>query len=430
MSNLTDLQKKAFDLMVKRENVFITGPSGTGKSMVIFLYKNLYESQRNIAITSTTGVSALLINGTTLHSYLGLGLGKESVKDLTDKILKNPKLKKKWIELDTLIIDEISMLSPELFDKIENIGRNIRQPLSLLNKTFTKQSPFGGIHIVVSGDLLQLPVVGSDKFIFEADCWNTCIPNIIYLKEIMRQTDLDFQEALNDVRYGNFSKKTKKLLLDCVDKNLENKVGIKPTKIYSTNFSVDETNEKELDKIASLDSETDFYKYEMEILIYENSKDKNLLIEKYKKNCIAPTEIELCKNAQVMLLYNIDLEYGLANGSRGVVIDFINDFPLVKFINGEERIIDYHKWDIKEDGKIIASIKQIPLKLAWAITCHKSQGCTLDYAEVDMDNIFTYGQAYVALSRVKNKEGLCIRNINFSNIKADPKALEFYKKIL
>lgn len=427
--SLTTMQKKAFDLMVNRENVFITGPSGTGKSMIISLYKKLYGEQRHIAITSTTGISALLVGGTTVHSYLGIGLGTGTVKELTEKILKTPKLKKRWIDLDSLIIDEISMMSHELLDKLEEIGRNVRQPIRLLGNQEIAQSPFGGIHIIASGDLLQLPVVGSDKFVFEGQSWKKCITHVVHLTEIMRQKDPEFQEALNEIRFGSISSKTKKLLNDCVGKSLENKMGIKPTKIYTTNASVDETNEKELDELAKQNEGTDFYKYEMKIKINEFKKDISDLIEKYKKNSIAPSEMELCKNAQVMLLTNLDLEAGLANGSRGVVIDFIDDLPMVRFMNGEERIIDFYKWVIEEDNKEIANIIQLPLKLAWAITCHKSQGCTLDYAEIDLKNIFTYGQAYVALSRVKSKEGLSIISINFNDIKAHPKALEFYKNI-
>ena len=157
--------------------------------------------------------------------------------------------------------------------------------------------------------------------------------------------------------------------------------------------------------------------------------DKEKLIEKYSKAVIAPTYLELCVGAQVMLLCNLDVENGLVNGSRGIVLEFIDNIPVVGFFNGS-KIIDSNTWEIKEGDDVICRITQLPLKLAWAFTVHKSQAITLDYAEVDLGNMFTYGQAYVALSRVKNLEGLSILDINFNKIKAHPKAVEYYKLLL
>ena len=388
----------------------------THNTSCVKLFVKIYKSTKIIGVTSTTGISALLFGGTTLHSFLGIGLGKESVEELISKIFKRSYLRKRWNELEILIIDELSMLSPILFDKLEEIARRVRYD----------ERPFGGIQLILSGDFLQLPCVNSDYFCFESKTWNKCIPdgNIIYLNEIMRQENIEFQNCLNNVRLGLLTKTTKKLLETRIGIELKNDFGIKPTKLFSTNYSVDLINDEELDKLA--ESGIDFFEYNMETHIYPGVKDKQYIIEKYKKNCNAPDVLQLCIGAQVMLLYNIDLTGGLVNGSRGVVSGFLEDIPIVKFLNGREIIIDYHTWEVEEQGKKILKSIQIPLKLAYACTIHRVQGSTLDYAEVDLSNLFEFGMAYVALSRTKNLEGLSIKGIDFDKIIAHPKALKFY----
>lgn len=413
--SLTEKQSKALFLMQKGENVFITGPGGVGKSLVINIFKKLFYTKRNIGITSTTGVSAVLIGGNTLHSYLGIGLGNGGVDNLIKMISKNKQAISRWKNTDTLIIDEISMLSPDLFDKLEVIARHFRK----------NQLPFGGIQLILSGDFCQLPVVDNNKMCFEAQCWSECNLNVVYLTEIIRQNNIEFQKCLSEIRMGEISQDSKNLLNGCVNKQLDLINGIKPTKLFSTNAKTDEINEKELDK---LDVE-DFYRYEMKIEYLGDFRNREKIIEKYKKNCIAPHELILCVGAQVMLIFNIDTVGGLVNGSRGIVTQIVDNRPLVKFLNGEEKWIDYNIWSFDDGGdEIVLRITQIPLKLAWAFTIHKIQGATLDFAEIDMERIFEYGQAYVALSRVKNLEGLSIKNINFESIKTHPKAKEFYKK--
>lgn len=426
-SNLTDKQQEVLSHMIAGKNVFVTGPSGTGKTHIIKLFKQLYGRQKTIAMTSTTGISALLFGGTTLHSYLGIGLGTGSVDSMTAHILKKTYLKERWNRLDTLVIDEISMLSPELFDKLEAVACNVRRGRNkrMLNKETEKA--FGGIQLILSGDFLQLPVVKSDDFCFEAKTWDKCIDEMVHLTDIIRQKDIEFQTVLNELRFGIVSKKGKKILKSRIGAKLENELGIKPTCLLTTNASVDQINEKELDKLVT--EETQFYQYDMDIYMYEFVKNKSYVIDKYRKNCIAPDTLQLCEGAQVMLVCNLDIDSGLVNGSRGVVIKFVEERPVVRFLNGLERIIDYHVWEVEQDDKKLMQIKQIPLKVAYAITVHKGQGNTLDYAEVDLGNIFTFGQAYVALSRVKSLEGLSIIDIDFNSIQAHPKAIEFYKKI-
>jgi ATP-dependent DNA helicase PIF1 len=422
-------QKLALEAMIAGKNIFLTGPSGTGKSFLINYFKDLVKNSKNIAITSTTGISALLIGGTTLHSFLGIGLGNSTIEEMIKNVENKSYLKKKLLLLDILVIDEVSMLSPELLTKIEKMLSITRsgKKLSYINNSSKKEPPFGGVQIIATGDLLQLPVVNSEDFCFQCDAWKDTIEEVIELKDIIRQNDTEFQEVLNDIRFGIVSDKVKKLLDDRKNVVLDCKSGIKPTRIHTTNMAVNSINEKELDKLDKNDIQ--FYQYDIQIEFTNFKNNKIDAVEKIKKNCIAPVELSLCVGAQVMLLCNLDLEEGLANGSRGIIVDFVNDLPEVKFLNGNTRIIGYNTWNIEEGNKIISTITQIPLKLAWAVTVHKSQGCTLDYAEVDLSNVFAYGQIYVALSRVKNKEGLKIIDIDYNCIKAHPRAVEFYKNL-
>jgi ATP-dependent DNA helicase PIF1 len=356
---LSEKQKDALNKIVKGCNVFLTGPGGCGKSTIIKLFYGDYKDCKNIGITSTTGTSAILIGGVTLHSFLGIGLAKDSAESLYLKIKKKAYMFKRWRDLDTLIIDEISMLSPELFDKLELLARKLRN----------NELPFGGIQLVLTGDFLQLPCVETDDFCFEAKSWDKCIKHTIYLTEIFRQDNNNFQSCLNEIRIGKLSSKSIELLKSRVNIDLVNSNGIIPTKIYSLNVDVDNENQKELDKLFSKNTNLEFFEYELEANILK--KNLKFVDEKIKKNCIAPQTLQLCIGAQVMLLYNINLEMGLANGSRGIITKFEDNLPVVKFINGVECSIDYQEWVIEENGEKIISITQIPLKVAYAITVHK-----------------------------------------------------------
>lgn len=389
----------------------------THNTSIIKLFMKNFQNDKKIAVTSTTGTSALLLNGTTIHSYLGIGYGNGSVEAIVNKIIDWQWLRNRWLRLECLIIDEISMLSPNLFDKLEEIARIVRDDTR----------PFGGIQLVLSGDFLQLPCVGIDKFCFDANTWNKCINHTVYLNEIIRQGDIIFQEVLNKIRIGNIDEQVRYILDTRIGVKLSNNYGIKPTKLYSTNHSVNQVNDDELDKLAEDDRE--FYEYEMDIMVYSNVSNKISAKEKFMKYCTAPKILQLCVGAQVMLLKNLDLQNGLANGSRGVVSEFIKDMPVVTFLNGETRIIDYNIWEVEENDKNILRAKQIPLKVAYAITIHKCQGCSLDYAEIDLSDVFEYGQAYVALSRVKSLQGLSIINIDYDCLQAHPQAVEYYDSL-
>lgn len=417
--SLSEKQRTAYDLIVKGQNIFVTGPGGTGKTAIIKLFWKNYSNIKKIGITSTTGISAILINGVTIHSYLGIGLGNQSVENLYLKILNTSYILKRWIELNTLIIDEISMLDPILFDKIELLARKIRNI----------ERPFGGIQLILTGDFLQLPVVNSKNFCFEAKSWSKCIDNVIYLTDIFRQSDLVFKNCLNELRIGTISESTKKILKSRVDIKLINNYGIIPTKLYSLNRDVDYENQKELDKLLLKNENLDFYQYELEYEILK--KGLKFVEEKIKKLSMVKQTLELCVGAQVMLLCNLELENGLANGSRGVIIgfDIETNLPIVKFLSGIERIINVHTWTIEENNEKILNIMQIPLKVSFSISIHKAQGLTIDFVEIDLGGVFEYGQAYVALSRVKNLQGLSIKNLDFDRIIANPKAVAYYENI-
>lgn len=410
-------QKDAYECLEKYKNVFITGPAGTGKTSIIKLFINAYKHSRKIANTSTTGTSALLLGGTTVYSYLGIGYGNGSVESMVKKIYSWNWLYKRWTELDCLFIDEISMMSPDVFDKIEETARIIRQ----------NNKPFGGIQIVLSGDFCQLPCIGTNKFCFESKSWDKCIDKTIYLDEIIRQGDTTFQNILNNIRVGKVIESDKLILNARIGTKLTNNFGIKPTQLYSKNCDVDRINNEELDKLGK--DGRQFYEYIMETNVYSGITQKSATLEKFKKFCIAPDILQLCVDAQVMLLKNLDLQNGLANGSRGIVVNFIGDMPIVRFLNGYERVIDYEIWEIEENDKKILKARQLPLKVAYGISIHKSQGCSLDYAEIDLSDIFEYGQAYVALSRVKSLDGLSIIDINYDCIHANPIAVKYYESL-
>lgn len=417
---MSEKQQLAFDLFNSGENVFITSPAGCGKTHLI---KKICECNQhnNVGITSTTGTSAILINGTTLHSFLGIGLGDMEVTQLYMHIKNKSYLHKRWKELEILIIDEISMLSPKLFDKLEQLARVIRK----------NSKPFGGIQLLLSGDLFQLPVVGeTNSFCFDAESWNKCISkkNIVYFDKNFRQGDVVFQNILGEIRHGKVSDETMDILKTRVDVELVNEFGILPTKIFSLNRDVDSENERELNKLSMKNKNLEFMEYE---LTYDVLKTNITNIEgKIRKTCNVPFTLQLCVGAQVMLLVNLDLDLKLCNGSRGVVIRFDNELPVVRFLCGLVRVIDHKVWTVEENKVPIFMFTQIPLKVAFACSGHKSQGLSIDYAQVDLANIFEYGQAYVCLSRVRTLEGLSIKNLNKECFRTNQKVIDFYDSLM
>jgi ATP-dependent DNA helicase PIF1 len=424
--NLNDKQTLAFNFMKDCKNIFISGPAGCGKSFIVKYFIDYYKSEREtdnskIYITSTTGLSSLIIDGITINRYSGIGTGEKDVEEYYKKIKKIHVVRKRWLNTGVLIIDEISMMNPDIFDKLELLARKIRN----------NDIPFGGIQIILCGDFLQLPPINSNKFCFESQSWNNVIDKTIYFDKIIRQNDIKLQNVLNNIRLGIVNDEVKELLNSCLHKNNNNNDdNIKPTLLYSRKNMVSIHNIKELNKLVDSGYKNFIYyaTYEFSKNISNESKQfyKDILNNQYQ----VEDNITFSLNSQVMLIINIP-DYKLANGSRGIIIDFtVDTYPIVKFLNGVILEIKPHNFLIDENNNTFSK-NQIPLIHAWAITIHKAQGMTLELLQTDIgSSIFEYGQAYVVLSRIKNIEGLSLINIDYSKIKAHPKVLEYYKNLV
>lgn len=414
----TSDQLNAINAIKRGKNVVITGPGGTGKTAVInHISKIREELIQSMGVTAMTGAAAVIINGRTLHSYLGIGLGKDSENELVRKINVYVNLKKKWCDTNILIIDEISMLSSNLFDKLNNVAKRVR----------CRSEAFGGMQLVLGGDFLQLPCING-SFCFKAETWDECNFTVIHFTKIMRQLNNEFQECLNRARFGEISEKDIEYITqNDLTKEKINTMEIKPTRILCRNVDVNDINTAKLERLPS--EEIYRYKYNVETIHCKYTH----LFKDITKICNAMPELLLSIGAQVMLLANIDPVNKLVNGSRGVVTSFKSNgvklLPVVKFMN-LETIIEIHKYEITDtNNQVIGAVFQIPLKLAYAITVHKSQGMTLDSAIINLKGVFEYGQAYVALSRVKEIENLFVKNITKASFKAHPDALEFYREL-
>ena len=424
METLNEKQKLALDAMINGENVFITGPGGSGKSHVVNIFiqyfrEQLLDEDQQLFVTSSTGLSSLLINGITIHQYSGLGSASKNLDFYIDRVKKNKNIRNRWRKTKTLIIDEISMISEEFFEKLDLLGQKIRR----------SQLPFGGIQIILSGDFLQLPPVKSTGFCFESFSWDLSINKTIYFDKIIRQKDKNLQKILNKVRVGMIDDDVKKILNTCLNRKLENKHGIKPTLLFSRKDMVNEYNNEKLQELVELGKETKIYQSSFQFgkQVTEESEDflKDLINNQYNID----DHLTLTKGTQVMLNAN-NIYEGLANGSRGIIIDFSSDgYPIVHFLNDVIVEIKYKDYKIEDNSDSVTK-KQIPLIHAWAITIHKAQGMSLEYLETDIGHsIFEYGQAYVVLSRIKNLEGLSLLNIDYTKIKANPKIIEYYNNI-
>jgi ATP-dependent DNA helicase PIF1 len=406
--------------------VFLTGPGGTGKSTIVREFARQCENNGTIvALTALTGVAALQIGGQTLHSWAGIGLGKRSVADLVLKITKFSACRKRWQNTHVLVIDEVSMLSPELLEKLDRIAREIRGSPS---------SPFGGLQLILTGDFCQLPPVEGNRFCFESPVWKQIIHVTVYLQKVVRQTDPVFQHCLSEIRMGQCSPQTEQLLRSCIGRQLVNDLGIKPTKLYSTRKDVDRMNQLEIEKLKAQGSESKVYKA---ICGVENrnsitTKQRRFLITRMARNCVVPSSLELVVGAQVMLVHNLDVQAGLVNGSRGVVLALNDASVKVRFLNGLAVTLMAHTWTHQDkDTKTVVSLSQIPLILGYSGTIHKTQSQTLDYVVVDLGpTVFEYGQAYTALSRVRSLKGLQIESFQPNRIKTHPKVKQFYDELL
>lgn len=430
-------QRKVLLAIAAGKSVFLTGSAGTGKSYLlqeaVYTLKNMYGSN-SVFVTASTGLAACAIGGTTLHSFAGIGLGMGEKRELANKVSAKRDARKRWIECSALIIDEISMIDGELFDKLEYVARAVRGPAC-------KNKVFGGVQLVVTGDFFQLPPVQPENpekyFAFQADCWNDCFELQVELTQVFRQSDSEFVEMLNELRKGQCSPTTE-VRLKCCDRPVQaTNTGILMTKLYPRKMDVGKENEQ---KLMSLNQET--------VAFIAKDDGKGEFALRQLENVRAKKELYLSVGAQVMLVKNVDSTVGLVNGARGVVVRFTSIeeldegkdlakklspsglWPVVLFAcDGVERVLRPENWSIMDGNTEVAKRSQIPLILAWALSVHKCQGMTLDRVEIDLSRSFEYGMVYVALSRVKCLDGLRLAGFDASLIRAHNKVLQFYEEL-
>lgn len=405
-------QIEALNILKSGHNVFLTGSAGSGKTFLLNEFINYLKSE-NIAvgITASTGIAATHLNGRTIHSWCGLGIEENLNHQVRSSIAKGD-VKQRIKKAQVLIIDEISMLSASRLDLVDNVCQLIRK----------NNHPFGGLQIILSGDFFQLPPVArgdqDKRFAMESDVWTKTNLKICYLGEQHRQEDKKFFALLNALRGRQDLSGVKKSLMVRFNKEVKSK--IKPTKLYTHNFDVDSYNDLELSRLKG-----DSKFYEM-----QNQGLPNL-IDKLKNGCLAPENLELKIGAVVMFVKNNFKEH-YVNGTLGKVIGFDEDsgFPLIETVKGKIICAKRETWAIEDSGgDILAAINQIPLRLAWAITIHKSQGLSLDCAEIDLSRTFEYGMGYVALSRVRSLTGLKLLGLNDLALEVNEKMIVFDEEL-
>lgn len=446
---LSDEQIYALELFKQGNNLLISGPGGTGKSKLIrdFVYY-AKENKKKIQITALTGCASLLLglNAKTIHSWSGIRLCKGTNESIIEQACKNKNAKKNWKSVQILIIDEGSMMSRKMFDVLNAIAKKIRND----------PRPFGNIQVIVTCDFYQLPPIEtqgeqeSGEFCFESPQYFDTFPleNHVLLTKIFRQNDPQYIEILNEVRKGKLTPPTIEILKKYVnrDYNIEENNGIYLTKLFPTRSRVDNLNNQMFDALEDSPKSYELTKSRNTLLYMESGK----AIEKEKIDlcmCLQQRDIDneinqlissspaleklsLKINTMVMCNINLDMERKICNGSQGIVVDFVgpDNAPKVRFSNNVTIVMNKHVWQSETYPTI--SISQYPLQHAWALTIHKIQGTTLKVAQMDIGNsVFTYGQSYVALSRIESINGLYLSGFEPNRIKANPKVTAFYEKI-
>ena len=402
-------QKTALDILKLGHNVFLTGPAGSGKTYLLKQYIDyLKKNHIGVAITASTGIAATHMNGQTIHSWSGMGIadsfGEEDFKRLKKRQYHSNRLRKTKV----LIIDEVSMLHAHQLDIVNDICKRFKEPFTA----------FGGLQVILCGDFFQLPPVtkyGQEaRFVIESEAWEEMDPKICYLEEQHRQEDKQMLKILKDIRARKCNAKTMDLILSRENKAIKN--SISPTRLYTHNANVDFINDAELKKIN-----------EEEKAFIMTSSGIEQLVATVKKGCLAP-EILILKVGAVVMFVKNNFERGYVNGTLGKVAGFdVNGMPIVKTVSGKTIVATSEKWSMEEESSDLATITQIPLRLAWAITVHKSQGMTLDAVEMDLSKSFEYGMGYVALSRVRTLDGINLLGINDIALEVNPKVYEFDK---
>lgn len=407
-------QDEALDILKTGANVFLTGEPGSGKTHTINKYIDyLKKHEINVAITASTGIAATHIGGMTIHSWSGIGIKETLTKYDLDKISTSEYISRRVRKAKVLIIDEISMLRADTLSMVDAVSREIRQ----------NSEPFGGLQVVLVGDFFQLPPIQkriteqkqmslveekSLLFAYESPVWARLNLVICYITEQHRQEDESFLDLLLAIRNNNLEEEHYEYLNSRIVAKSDFPKHI--TKLYSHNLNVDSVNEKMLSGI-----EGESIKFEM------SSSGSASLVTTLKKGCLSPETLFLKKGAIVMCTKNNPKER-FVNGTLGTVIDFDSfyNYPIIKTKSGKTITVSPMDWVVEENGKIKAQITQVPLRLAWAMTVHKSQGMSMDSAVMDLSNVFEYGQGYVALSRVRTLDGLYLLGCNNQALRVHP----------
>jgi ATP-dependent exoDNAse (exonuclease V) alpha subunit len=415
-------QKEALDILKLGYNTFLTGPPGSGKTFLLNKYiEYLKKNNIVVSITASTGIAATHMGGTTLHSWSGLGIKEEIDDQEIRKICEKGYLRKRIKNTGVLIIDEISMIKASQFEAVNKICQYIKRSLR----------PFGGMQVICSGDFFQLPPVFKDQprqddgtltlqyaksrpvFVDESDAWEKLEMKVCYLDEQFRTKDKKLHKILNCIRESKIEE-SKKILFDYHDKAKKLKKVF--TKLYTHNIDVDGINYFELDKISGKE-----YYYQMTL------RGNPVVADILKKSCLAPEKLVLKIGAEVMFIKN-NFDAGYVNGTQGKIVGFgAGDLPIVQTQEGVKITVKYADWTIEEEKSIVAGISQIPLRLAWAITVHKSQGMNLNSAEIDLSRCFLEGMGYVALSRLRSLKGLRLMGINHLAFCVNARAKEIDK---
>ncbi len=396
-------QDRALDILKTGANVFLTGEPGSGKTHVLNRYISFLEACGvKVAVTASTGIAATHIGGMTIHAWSGIGARDQlSAYDL-ESITGKEKIVRRVKKAQVLVIDEISMLDGKIMDMLNSIAQRIRQ----------STEPFGGIQVVFVGDFFQLPPVTRQgdmmRYAFESRAWDEARPLICYLTEQYRQEDEMLLGLLQSIRQNDTQEEHFTLLQEQTEISYD---GIEGAKLYTHNADVDVVNAAKLNELPG----------KARVFVM-SGKGNKLAQQGLAKSCLSPERLELKEEAMVMCTKN-NFEAGYVNGTMGRVLRFDADdgLPVIQTAEGREIKIEIASWNMVEDGKVIAEITQVPLRLAWAITVHKSQGMSLDAAEIDLSRAFVFGQGYVALSRVRTLAGLKMVGMSPTALRVDPK---------